>query len=283
MSGLTFLTQDLWSTLMTESTRSDGIAAAVAYVTNVDDVPFRSGDILVLDASDEAIRAGKTSAIILEELLHRGVLLYSCHKLHAKVYAFEDAVIVGSSNLSSSSRRALIECAAFSRDTTLITEVRNWICNIASRSVGIDQSFVDQAKGIVIEKPEALHQPGSPRLWYLAVSPNALSKNMRAYFVALVIAQIGALEAERPFRLWPSADFRQHEKKGRLRREGFNFILSHRGVDYFSQPRERPKDDLLKLFLTAVLTGDSSALPEGVETSMRPMLADRWVASGGLE
>ena len=274
MSELTFLTQDLWSTLMTESIKSDGIAAAVAYVTNVDDVQFRAGDILVLDASDEAIRAGKTSAIILEELLNRGVLIYSSHNLHAKVYVFEDAVIVGSSNLSSSSRHALIECAAFSRDTTLITEVRNWICNLASRSVGVDQSFVDQAKEIVIEKlePEALHQPGRPRLWYLVVSPNALSKNMRAYFVALVVAQIGALEAERPFRLWPSADFRQHEKEGRLRREGFNFILSDCGVDYFSQPKERPKDDLLKLFLTAVQTGDSSALPEGMKTTMRPML-----------
>lgn len=273
MPEVTLLTHDLWSAVARESDQSTCTVAAVAYVTNVDDVHFKASDILVIDASEEAIRTGKTSAFIVENLLVRGVLLYSCPNLHAKVYVFEDSVIVGSSNLSSSSRSVLIECATLTRDTTLIVEVRNWIQHLSSRSERIDQDFVDRAKAIVVERPEPemLHQPATRGLWYLAESPNALSKNMRAYFIALVIAQLGTLQAERPFRLWPNADFRQHEKQGRLRRSGSNFVLTSSGVEYFSQPKQRPKDDLLQLFLAAVRTGNGSALPKDIETRMLPL------------
>lgn len=270
MPEVTLLTHDLWSAAARESAQSIYTVAAVAYVTNVDDFHFKASDILVIDASEEAIRTGKTSALIVENLLTRGVLLYSCPNLHAKVYVFEDSVIVGSSNLSSSSRSLLIECATLTRDTTLIAETRKWIQHLASRSERIDQDFVDRAKAIVVERleSEVLNQSATGELWYLAVPPNALSKNMRAYFIALVIAQLGTLEAERPFRLWPNADFRQHEKQGRLRRSGSNFVLSSSGVEYFSQPKQRPRDDLLQIFLAAVRTGNGSALPKGIEAGL---------------
>lgn len=272
MSEVTFLTQDLWSTLRAESARSGVVVAAVAYVTNIDDIRFQAGDILILDASEEAIRAGKTSALILEELLNRGIFLYSSPNLHAKVYVFDEALIAGSSNLSSSSRNTLVECAVLTRDPAVIAEARDWIQSVASRSVRVDHDFVSRAKATVVERsePERQHQPATGGLWYLSESPNALSKNMRAYFVALVIAQLGAFEAGRPFRLWPNADFRQHEREGRLRRDGIKFVLTQLGVDYFSHSNQWPREDLLQVFLIAVRTGNSGTLPEGIETRMLP-------------
>ena len=273
MSNVSLLTQDLWSALAAESARSTGVVAAVAYITNVDDLRFGANDILVVDASPEAIQFGKTSALVLEYLFDQGVRLYSSANLHAKVYVFTNSAIVGSPNLSSSSRNALIECAILSRDSTLIVEARSWIERLASRSVPVDREFINRAKAIVIERNEAetSHQAGAAALWYLAVSPNALTKNMRAYFVALVIAQLGALHAEQSFWLWPNADFRQHENEGRLRRAGERYLLTQQGVEYFSQPRQRPKDDLLQLFLAAVRTGIGTALPVDTDTKMLPL------------
>lgn len=264
MSNVTLLTEDLWATLAAESAGSTALVAAVAYVTNIDKLRFRVNDILVLDASPPAIRAGKTSALIVEHLLDHGVLLYSSANLHVKMYVFDNSVIVGSQNLSTNSRSALIECAILSRDSRIVVEARSWVERLASHSVRVDREFVSQAKAILVEPVADMpsqQQPSPPWLWYLAISPNALSKNMRAYFLALVIAQVGTLQAERTFRLWPGADFRQHENEGRLERVGDLYALTQRGVDYFLEPKKWPEADLLQLFLVAVRTGDGVALP----------------------
>ena len=262
MSNLSLLSQDIWATLASESAKSTGMTAAVAYVTNVDELQFRANDTLVLDASPASIQSGKTSALVVERLFDKGVLLYSCPNLHAKIYAFGSSVVVGSPNLSSSSRSTLIECAILSRSPLLVVEARNWIEQLASRSIQIDRDYVNQIKSIAVEPvvpPQ--EKTGLTGLWYLKTAPNALSNNMRAYFLALIIAQLGTVQAERAFRLWPGADFRQHKKEGRLQQVGDRYVLTPRGVDYFSLPKQRAKDDLLQLFVVAVRTGNGADLP----------------------
>lgn len=270
MSNLTLLSQNLWATLASESAKSTAMIAAVAYVTNVDDLQFRANDTLVLDASPAAIQAGKTCALVVESLFDKGVLLYSSPNLHAKTYVFGSSVVVGSPNLSSNSRSTLIECAILSRDAGLIVDVKSWIEQLASRSIRVDRDYVNRVKAIAIEpRVTPQEQAGLTGLWYLATPPIAITNNMRAYFLALIIAQLGTIQAKRPFRLWPGADFRQHERERRLQKIGDRYELTQQGVDYFSEPKQRVKDDLLQLFLIAVRTGNGTALPLGEARMVR--------------
>lgn len=72
---------------------------AVSYVTDARVVNFQANDRLVVNASDESITGGATSAQELRRLLHLGVSIYLVPNLHSKLYLFEDELIVGSCNL----------------------------------------------------------------------------------------------------------------------------------------------------------------------------------------
>jgi hypothetical protein len=270
-----FLGADVWARIQRESNAGTRRTAAVAYLTDAVPIAFSRGDLVIVDASDASIGGGRTSVQALRQLLARGVRLYSVPNLHAKVFVFDSSVVVGSTNLSVASQQTLVEAAILSRDPAAIRDATDFVESLTRVGVRIDSQFLSRAADIPVSistpEPDIQGQSATGRLWYLAVSPNALSKNMRAYFLALITAQLGALEAERLFRLWPGADFRQHEKEGRLRRQGVSFVLTHRGVEYFSQPKQQPKGDLLHLFLAAVRTGDGTLLPDNMETKMLPM------------
>src|SRR5438067_13355122 len=59
--------------------------AAVAYVGTDSFLRFGKGDTLVVDASEESIVAGRTSASVLKRAMNRGAQVYSVSRLHAKV------------------------------------------------------------------------------------------------------------------------------------------------------------------------------------------------------
>lgn len=79
------------------------VFAAVAYVTNSTLFPFRKGDVLVVDMSEEAVRAGNTNPSEIDALRKKGVHLYTRQSLHAKVLVFAQGAVVGSANLSDNS------------------------------------------------------------------------------------------------------------------------------------------------------------------------------------
>ena len=62
---------------------------AIAYVTR-DLVGFQKGNTLVVDASDRAIQNGETDAPLLRKLHKKGVQLYDCADLHAKILLLDD-------------------------------------------------------------------------------------------------------------------------------------------------------------------------------------------------
>src|SRR5437667_11745401 len=62
------LSGDLWKHLRRLGSQSTQRMAAVAYFTDISEIPFRRGDTLVVDASDGAIRCGETSKNALDIL-----------------------------------------------------------------------------------------------------------------------------------------------------------------------------------------------------------------------
>lgn len=65
--------------------------------------PFKKGDVLIVDMSEEAVRSGNTDPREIEVLYRKGVRLYTRQFLHAKIFVFDHGAIVGSANLSKNS------------------------------------------------------------------------------------------------------------------------------------------------------------------------------------
>ena len=78
------LSKDLWPVIRELAEKAEQRKAAIAYVTQ-DLVGFRKSDVLIVDASDNAIACGETDARLLLKLVNKGVRLHNCADLHAKV------------------------------------------------------------------------------------------------------------------------------------------------------------------------------------------------------
>ncbi|HEY3924169.1 MAG TPA: phospholipase D-like domain-containing protein [Acidothermaceae bacterium] len=105
------------------------ITAVIAYVGQLAEevLPLRCGDILVCDASREAVQAGSTDAATLARFRRRGVKILSMPGLHAKFILADRSVWIGSANASRHSRDDLLEAAARFTDTTAVARVRRWV------------------------------------------------------------------------------------------------------------------------------------------------------------
>ena len=68
---------EVWEEITKAVLESSRTRAAVAYVTRIEALPLKSGDVLVADPSDLAIASGQTSANAIETLVDRGVPVYS--------------------------------------------------------------------------------------------------------------------------------------------------------------------------------------------------------------
>ena len=101
---------EVWEEITKAVLESSRTRAAVAYVTQIEALPLKSGDVLVADASDLAIASGQTSANAIETLVD------GCHcrlsrGLHAKVVIADSTLFTSSANASGSSLNALFEAA----------------------------------------------------------------------------------------------------------------------------------------------------------------------------
>jgi phosphatidylserine/phosphatidylglycerophosphate/cardiolipin synthase-like enzyme len=133
--------------------------------------------VLIVDASDDTIAAGTTSAKLLKSLLQRGVRLYSVPGLHAKVYLFDQTAVIGSANLSKHSTN-LIEAAVVTDRPEAVASVSYLIESLRThkRAAKIDAAFVSRALAIPVlksTKPKSSVRAGNdtdlivpePRTW----------------------------------------------------------------------------------------------------------------------
>jgi hypothetical protein len=127
------LSSDLWKTVQVHARRARRRKAAIAYVTQ-DLIGFRKGDTLLVDASTNSIASGETDAKLLRTLNQKGVNLYDCAGLHAKVVLLDDLAIISSGNMSGSSANGLVEAGVITDHSSTVAGVASFIEQLLPQS-----------------------------------------------------------------------------------------------------------------------------------------------------
>ena len=134
-----FLGADIWTALTAEAKRFDGKSfVAVAYLGTgaAKRLPLKRGSILVVDASDSAVKSGQTNPAELMKLRRRGVRVFSMPNLHAKVFVFGGVAFVGSTNVSDNSGDVYTEASIRSRQASVVSGARQFVRSLALNEIG---------------------------------------------------------------------------------------------------------------------------------------------------
>jgi hypothetical protein len=125
-----FLAENIWKEITDTAEGRRGTAfVAVPYFgqSGTRLLPLRSGDTLLVNASEAAVSSGQTYPRGLRTLLDRGVKIYTLGNLHAKIYVFGAVAFIGSANASSNSSDELEEAVVQVRDVKVVGEARKHI------------------------------------------------------------------------------------------------------------------------------------------------------------
>ncbi len=141
---LKIVSENLWKTIRAKAKHAACRRAAIAYVHDPSLLPLRRGDILVTDASDASIAAGRTSAIVLDGYLKSDVELFSLSNLHAKVLVLDDIAVVGSANASNHSATVYVEAAVVTDRPELVGQADAFVASLAESSTRIDSKFIER-------------------------------------------------------------------------------------------------------------------------------------------
>jgi hypothetical protein len=120
------LTGNLWTEIRVFARKAQRRKAAIAYITR-DLVGFRRGDVLIVDASKQAVSCGETDARLLRDLWKKGVQLFHCDDLHAKVLLLDHVAFVGSANMSNSSAVRMVEAGVLTDHSSTVSSVASFI------------------------------------------------------------------------------------------------------------------------------------------------------------
>ncbi len=167
----------LWTEVAALSKRRQK-SAAIAYVSSDRHLKFGRGDVLVVDASDEAIKSRETSADVLRRARKRGANIYSVAGLHAKCILLDREVgIVGSANLSRSSDEDLIEAGVVTDDAATTSLLASFIEQLRKQATEVDGNFISRVAKIRLRrqvfrpgKRKGQHTPrlGTSNLWLVS-------------------------------------------------------------------------------------------------------------------
>lgn len=130
---LRVLSSELWTAVKAQASKARRRKAAIAYVTQ-DLIGFCKDDILVVDASSYAIGIGETDAKLLRTLHEKGVRLYHCACLHAKVLLLDDVAVISSGNMSNSSVTRLVEAGVMTDHSSTVAGVASFIEQLVAQS-----------------------------------------------------------------------------------------------------------------------------------------------------
>jgi hypothetical protein len=146
----------VWETIGDLASKGGEKKAAVSYVTSDVVVKFRKGDLLVVDATDDAVRAGQTSAPVLRRAVMRGAQVVSVPRLHAKVMVFDRVALIGSANISVHSASQLIEALFVAKEQGLVNSISRWIEGLARTGKSIDEITLAHLLAISPKRERAL-------------------------------------------------------------------------------------------------------------------------------
>jgi hypothetical protein len=129
------------------------VTAAIAYVgpDAADHLPLADGDVIVVNGSPNAIATGATSVRAIRRWHNAGAAVFSHGRVHAKVIVVGRTAYVGSANLSARARSGhIIEAATVSTDSTLVSEVRAFVRDLANDGEQVDDVWLQWAQAIPV-------------------------------------------------------------------------------------------------------------------------------------
>lgn len=159
---LKLLSSNLWPEIETLAANAKTKQVAVAYVSDDLRIKFKAGDTLITDASNERIASGNASKRILSNAVKKNVEVYSLPNLHSKIFIFDDILVMGSTNISSSSRNRLHEAGIVTDDPDLIFSTKKLLEKYKKSAHKIDELFLEKINSIeVIKHFEGLGDVGN--------------------------------------------------------------------------------------------------------------------------
>lgn len=164
---LTVKSNDLWNELSCLAQSSVNIKAAVAYVSDDSIISFKTGDTLVVDASENSISSGRTSAKVLKTAYLKGAKLYSCDSLHSKVIVFYHHAYIGSANISSNSVNNLNEIGIITDHPKALSGAIDIINQLIEQSKKIDADYIEHISSLSVNN-----------MYNKTTKPRVISKNI---------------------------------------------------------------------------------------------------------
>ena len=130
---MNIISQDIWKQIRSSAKLAKSRYVASAYLGSGASaiLPLSKGDILIVDASIENIRAGNTNPEELLKYSKNGVYTYSWEGLHAKIFVFDNVSFVGSTNISKNSEHHLTELVIQSKAKSHARTLTGFIMSLA--------------------------------------------------------------------------------------------------------------------------------------------------------
>lgn len=101
-------------------------------------LPLTKGSLLVVDASEKAVKTGQTCPDELLKLYYKGVKIYSLPNLHAKLFVIGKALFIGSTNVSSNSAETLTEVLFRTSEVKSVENAKEFIKSFCKVEMGPD-------------------------------------------------------------------------------------------------------------------------------------------------
>lgn len=142
-----FLPGDPWPSITASLSKAGRGPAecAIAYVGTAGPhhLPLRDDDLLVCNASDDALRGHATSPTALLGYVDSGVDVYNHQQLHAKVIVCDDVAWVGSANASRNSAVNLQEAVLRTTEPSAVRAARAFVRQLAGDSTPLSRPTLE--------------------------------------------------------------------------------------------------------------------------------------------
>jgi hypothetical protein len=225
------LAGNLWNEIKRLSKTSKRKYLAVAYIGRGASKFLRltKGDSILVDMSEKSVKNSQTDPWEIEKYHKKGVAVFNCANLHAKIYVLGNTVIIGSANLSKHSQMQLIESGLLCRDKDVVSSAIGFIKALQVEAV--TPEYIKLCKkwykppqfgsGKNMGKKKHKVSPIYSRLWIAGVNDTTYSALEEQLNVAekkkaeKVVSDKKKYEAE-PLKWYGSSNFTREIKKGDL-------------------------------------------------------------------
>lgn len=171
------LSDELWQELSRYSDGHVRLRAAIAYVTTAH-LDFREGDLLVCDASDQAIKGGLTSASVLRTFVNQGAEVFSYEGLHSKVAVIDDKALIGSANLSENACVTTCEAVLLTDDVQIAGLILGFVNKVKNEADEVNEDFLKRIESLPViraggwgRRSKKKVEVGESRVWLISTVP----------------------------------------------------------------------------------------------------------------